>query len=99
MQDSGNPVDITFPEFQIPARGLERRSKAVLQDADRAIFIHDGKSKGTSNELVLAKKMKMEHTYHQIDIAEHESSVGFPIEEEWDVDTDDIDAGMLPVDI
>ena len=35
------------------------RSKAVLEDSETAIFLHDGVSQGTANELELAKKLKL----------------------------------------
>jgi hypothetical protein len=41
------------------------RSVAVLEDSERAIFLHDGKSDGTANELVLAKKMGIAYEYYK----------------------------------
>ncbi|MFQ5454144.1 MAG: DUF1937 family protein [Candidatus Zixiibacteriota bacterium] len=47
------------------ARGaFEHRTKAVLADCDYCIFLHDGKSKGTKNELELARKMNIPYTYY-----------------------------------
>lgn len=37
------------------------RSVAVLSDCDFCQFFHDGKSKGTSNEIKLAEKMNIPH--------------------------------------
>lgn len=93
------PLTLHFLNFQYLRGAFEHRSKAVLNDSDRAIFIHDGSSKGTANELALARKKEMEYTYHHIDITEHESSVGFPVEKEWEIDTDELDAGLLPIEI
>lgn len=39
------------------------RTKLVLEDSDHAIFLHDGISQGTANELALAKKTGMSFTY------------------------------------
>ena len=35
------------------------RSAAVLRDCELCLFIHDGKSRGTKNEIALAKKLKV----------------------------------------
>ena len=93
------PLTLHFLNFKYLRGAFEHRSKAVLQDSDRAIFIHDGQSKGTSNELALARKKGMKYTYHQLDITEHDVSVGFPIDKEWELDADELDAGLLPIDI
>ncbi len=48
-------------------RGMyDRRSKEILKDSDFVIFIHDGKSKGTKNEIELAKMMKIKYKYFKI---------------------------------
>ncbi|WP_028575045.1 hypothetical protein [Desulfonatronovibrio hydrogenovorans] len=93
------PLTLHFLNFKHLRGAFEHRSKAVLKGGDRAIFIHDGVSRGTSNELALARKMDMKFTYHQIDIAKHESSVGFPIEKEWEIDTDELDVGLLSLNL
>ncbi len=93
------PLTLHFLNFKYLRGAFEHRSKAVLQDCDRAIFIHDGKSKGTSNELALAKKTNKPHTYHKLEAAEHDVSVGFPIEKEWEIDSDDLMSSMMPLDI
>lgn len=49
------------------AGAFEWRSKKVLNDCDHCIFIHDGVSKGTSNELVMAVKMGVPFTYYVYD--------------------------------
>ena len=47
------------------ARGMyEQRSIAVLEETDFVVFIHDGKSKGTKNEIELAKKMGIKYHYY-----------------------------------
>jgi len=49
------------------ARGaFYMRSKAIIEDADHVIIIHDGESKGTQNELDLAIKLNKPYTYYQI---------------------------------
>ena len=93
------PLTLHFLDFKFLRGAFEHRSKAVLRDCGRAVFVHDGSSKGTSNELALAKKIGKPHSYHQLDIPDHEASVGFPIESEWQVDDDELSAGTLPVEI
>ena len=91
------PLKLHFLNFRFLRGAFEHRSKDVLRDADRCIFIHDGKSTGTSNELKLAKKLKLPYTYHKLEETEHKSSVGFDIIEEWDIDEIDtklLDAGL-----
>lgn len=39
------------------------RSKAVLEDSEQAIFLHDGKSPGTAGELDMARKMGVPFSY------------------------------------
>jgi len=54
------------------------------KDSDRAVFIHDGKSKGTSNEVKLADKMGVPYTYYKLPRTNYKTSVGFDIEVPWD---------------
>lgn len=81
------PLKLHFLNFKYLRGAFERRSKAVLADCDLAICIHDGTSKGTANEIKLAKKMQVETVTHLIEESEHKQSVGFDIDEDWDVDT------------
>jgi hypothetical protein len=45
----------------------EHRSIAILKQCDKALFIHDGSSKGTKNELIICKKMNKAYEYIKID--------------------------------
>jgi hypothetical protein len=76
------PLKLHFLNFKYLRGAFEHRSKDVLRDADRALFIHDGKSKGTSNELRLAIKMNVPYDFYQLDPTPFETSVGFPVEED-----------------
>ena len=49
-------------------------------------LIHDGKSKGTANELKVAQRMKIPYTCHTIEPSKYKTSVGFDIETEWGID-------------
>ena len=83
-KDRGIPLKLCFLNFKYKRGAFERRSKAVLESADHSIFIHNGKSKGTLNEIKLAKKMGLPMTGYKLAPAEFEQSVGFPIEVNWD---------------
>jgi hypothetical protein len=78
------PLKLHFLNFKYLRGAFEHRSKEVFRDSDRAVFIHDGKSKGTSNEVKLAEKMGVPYTYHQLDRTNYRASVGFEIEIPWD---------------
>lgn len=80
------PLTLHFLNFKFLRGAFEHRSKAVLTDSDYAIFIHDGKSRGTANELKLAKKMRIKHEFHKLPPTPFKSSVGFEIEKDWDFD-------------
>ncbi len=58
------PLNLHFLNFRYRKGAFEHRSKAILSEADHVILIHDGHSKGTLNELKLAKKMGVPFTYH-----------------------------------
>lgn len=78
------PLKLFFLNFKYLRGAFEHRSKDVLMDSDHSIFIHDGKSKGTENELKLAKKFNIPHTYHELKISKFKKSVGFDIDIDWD---------------
>lgn len=78
------PLKLHFLNFKYLRGAFHNRSISVLQDSNYAIFVHDGKSKGTSNELKLAKKMKIPYTFHELEPTKYDKSVGFNIETDWD---------------
>lgn len=79
------PLKLHFLNFKFLRGAFEHRSKDVLTDCDHSIFIHDGISKGCSNEILLAKKMKLQYTYYKLEPAKYETSVGFEPDEPWDI--------------
>ena len=85
------PLKLHFLNFKYLRGAFEHRSKDALKDGDRAIFIHDAKSKGTSNELNLARKMGIPYAYHELDPTEHKASVGFEVTEDWGQDLEPIE--------
>jgi hypothetical protein len=63
---------------------------AVFLDCDRTILIHDGISKGTSNELKVAQKMGIPYRYELLEPTKYKTSVGFDITTEWGMEDVDI---------
>ena len=48
------------------------RAIAILKQTDYVLFIHDGVSKGTKNEIALAVKMNKKHEVHTISLTDEE---------------------------
>lgn len=79
------PLTTHFLNFRFLRGAFEKRSKAVLNDCDHCVLIHDGESKGTSNEIKLCEKLGVEHSVFVEAKSEYTRSVGFPLNErdEW----------------
>ena len=90
------PLKLHFLNFKYLRGAFEHRSKDVLKDGDRAIFIHDGKSKGTANELKLAEKMNVAYTYHELEKTNFKNSVGFEITQDWGSDLEPLELPEIP---
>ena len=90
------PLTLHFLNFKYLRGAFEHRSIDVLKGGDRAIFVHDGKSKGTSNELKLAEKLGIPFTYHELERTEHKTSVGFEITEDWGDGLEPIELPEIP---
>lgn len=60
-QERSIPLVLHFKHRKRLAGQYHHRSIAALKDCDQAIFIHNGSSQGTTNEIALAVKMKIEH--------------------------------------
>lgn len=54
------PLKLYFCDLRRNAGKYHWRSKAVLTDCNFCLFLWDGTSKGTRNEITLAKKLKVE---------------------------------------
>ena len=76
-RDLAIPLKLHFLNFKYLRGAFEHRSIDVLNDSDRAVFIHDGKSKGTANELKLAQKRGLPYRYEELEQTIYKSSVGF----------------------
>jgi len=87
--EMGIPLILHSLNFQYRRGAFERRSKGVLGDSDFSIFIHDGRSKGTSNEIKLCEKMGAPHSKHILEITKYKASVGFEIDKEWELESQD----------
>lgn len=80
------PLKLHFLNFKYLRGAFEHRSRDVFKDCDRCVFIWDGKSKGTSNELKMCKKMNIPHSFHEVAPTPYSVSVGFEIDQDWDID-------------
>ncbi len=63
-QERGIPLKAHYLQLKKAAGKFHHRSVAVFNDCDFCVFIHDGVSKGCHNELELARKMDIPHTYY-----------------------------------
>ena len=96
-RDKAMPLKLHFLNFRFLRGAFEHRSKDVLKEATHSIFIHDGKSRGTANEMVLCKKMGLPMTVHELKQTPYNASVGFEIEQEWDMEEIDLPTIEVPL--
>ena len=85
------PLKLHFLNFRYLRGAFEHRSKEVFNDSDYCIFIHDGISKGCSNELELCKKLGLPYKYYKLDRTEYKHSVGFEIDKGWEWNEKDLE--------
>lgn len=64
----------------------EHRSIEILKQCEFAIFIHDGQSKGTLNELAIAKKMHKRYEYIKLDYHEEADLNWDELKFDWPID-------------
>lgn len=67
-RELGLPLKVHFLQLKKAAGKFHHRTVAVFEDCDFCVFIHDGISTGCNNEIEQAKKMKIPHTYHLLDM-------------------------------
>lgn len=60
----------------------EHRCVSILQESEFVLFIHDGVSKGTQNEIKMAKKMGKTIFYNKIDLLD-EDEYSFNLDINW----------------
>ena len=90
------PLKLHFLNFKYLRGAFEHRSRDVFKDCDRCVFIWDGKSKGTSNELKMCKKLGIPYTFHELKPTPYTASVGFEIDKDW---ADNLDLNIEALDI
>lgn len=64
----------------------EHRSIEILKQCEFAIFIDDGQSKGTLNELAIAKKIRKRYEYIKLDYHDEADLNWDELKFEWPVD-------------
>lgn len=77
------PLTLHYLDFKRKRGAFEHRGKAILQSSDHCLFIHDGKSRGTLNEMNIAKALEHPYTYHCLDFSSEPSNTGFDVTDEW----------------
>lgn len=60
-------LELHFLNFRYRQGAYEHRSDDVIKAADKVLLIHDGKSKGTSNELERVKHFKKPYRYEVLE--------------------------------
>ena len=78
----GLPLVLHFLNFKFGRGAWAHRSEAVLSDCDRCLFVWDGVSKGTSNELALCVKRGLPHELHTLSPARGPSQ-SFEDDADW----------------
>ncbi len=94
-EEKSIPLKLFFLNFKFLRGAFEHRSKDVLKASDHCVFIHDGKSRGTRNEILLSKKMGLPMTVHTIEVTRFKSSVGFKIDKAWEIESIRLENGEL----
>lgn len=65
------PIKLYYADNKKYAAGkYEKRSEFVISECDLILFYHDGKSKGTLNEIKVAEKLKKESKYFVLPVVE-----------------------------
>ena len=84
-KENAIPLTLHSLNFRKLRGAWYHRTIAVFMDCDYALFIHDGKSQGTANELEVAKKMEIPHEFFKLDPPPNidDESVGFEIKVPW----------------
>jgi len=82
----GYPLELHFLNDQYLRGMFEQRSKEIIAEVDYLIFIHDGISKGTFNEITLYKKTGKPYHYEVLEQTKYDRSVGFNIVDDWGKD-------------
>ena len=82
----GYPLELHFLNMRYLRGAFEQRSKEIVKVSDCFLIIHDGTSKGTSNEKKLVEKSGKPYMYEILEPSPFDKSVGFNIDQEWGSD-------------
>ena len=85
----GYPLQLHFLNMQYLRGAFEQRSLEIIKEADYFIIIHDGKSKGTANEMKLVERYKKPFEYIVLEESPYDKSVGFNVTDEWGGDDEE----------
>lgn len=73
-------LELHFLNWRNRLGAFHQRSEEVIDSADKVLLIHDGKSKGTSNELEQVKKSGKPYRYEILPIDEQARPQDFRLE-------------------
>ncbi len=82
----GIPLLLFFLEKKYGKGCYYWRTIKLMELSNHAIFIHDGKSIGTMNELEVAKKKKIPYTYYKVEVDEFWGNVNNFLSEVKNID-------------
>lgn len=83
-KENAIPLELHFLNFRYNRGAFDHRSREVIKSADFILLIHDGKSKGTANELAQVLKSKKPYRYEVLEPDPLAKNVGFNIKSEWE---------------
>lgn len=88
-------LELHFLNFHHLSGAFEKRSKAVIRASDHILLIHDGVSKGTSNELALVCKSGKPYNYVILPVEPDRRPLDFRLESFVAFKTDNANADSL----
>ncbi len=73
-KEFGIPLKLHHLQKHKQSGMFEHRSKAVFNDSNFCLYVHDGISQGCSNEKIMGDKMNMPNRYYHIDAGGREQA-------------------------
>lgn len=84
-KDLAIPLEVHFLNFKHLQGAFDRRSRAIVKAADAFVIVHDGVSKGTTNEMELVRKCGKPMHYHVLEPLPGNRNVGFNLANDFSV--------------
>ena len=64
------PLILFFADRKYAGGMYDKRSRQALECCDRVLFVHNGVSKGTSNEIKLAEQLGKNYDYYTVKMSD-----------------------------